>query len=108
MQIADLSQRRFAADKLQKLNLFETPRCFADIYCLEPGQEQAAHAHEGADKLYIVLEGRALVRVGTEERELRPQQGALAPSGQPHGVRNPGPERLVLLVFMARDAASAG
>ncbi|HLI25427.1 MAG TPA: cupin domain-containing protein [Chloroflexota bacterium] len=107
MEIADLSVRRFAADKLQKLNLFETPRCFADVYCLEAGQEQAPHAHEGADKLYVVLEGRALVRVGEEERELRPQQAALAPSGQAHGVRNPGPERLTLLVFMARDAGPA-
>ncbi|MBX5490381.1 MAG: cupin domain-containing protein [Chloroflexi bacterium] len=101
MEIADLSVRRFAADKLQKLNLFETPRFFADIYCLEPGQEQPAHTHEGADKVYAVLEGRALVRVGDEERELRPQQAALAPDGAAHGVRNPGPERLVLLVFMA-------
>ncbi len=101
MQIADLSVRRFAADGLQKLNLFQTPRFFADVYCLEPGQEQKAHAHEGSDKVYAVLEGRALVRVGDEEQTLGPQQAALAPSGSAHGVRNPGPERLVLLVFMA-------
>ena len=101
MDIADLSVRRFAADKLQKLNLFETPRFFADIYCLEPGQEQTPHAHDDADKVYAVLEGRALVRVGDEERELTPQQAALAPGGQPHGVRDTSAERLVLLVFMA-------
>ena len=38
--------RRFAPDKLQKLNLFETERFFCDIYCLEPGQEQKAHAQD--------------------------------------------------------------
>ncbi|HZS01398.1 MAG TPA: cupin domain-containing protein [Chloroflexota bacterium] len=101
MQTADLSARRFAAEGLQKLNLFQTPHFFADVYCLEPGQEQKAHAHEGSDKVYAVLEGRAVVRVGDEEQELGPQQAALAPSGSAHGVRNPGPERLVLLVFMA-------
>jgi mannose-6-phosphate isomerase-like protein (cupin superfamily) len=101
MQTADLSARRFAAEGLQKLNLFQTPRFFADVYCLEPGQEQKAHAHEGSDKVYAVLEGRAVVRVGDEEQELGSQQAALAPSGSAHGVRNPGPERLVLLVFMA-------
>ena len=101
MDVVDLSVRRFAADKLQKLNLFETPRFFADIYCLEPNQEQAAHAHQGSDKVYVVLEGRARVRVDDEEQELGPQQAAMAPSGASHGVHNPGPERLVLLVFMA-------
>jgi mannose-6-phosphate isomerase-like protein (cupin superfamily) len=101
MQVADLSVRRFAPEGLQKLNLFQTARFFADIYCLEPEQEQKPHAHEGADKVYIVLEGRARVRVGEEERDLGPNQAVLAPGGQPHGVRNPGPERLTLLVFMA-------
>ena len=101
MHVADLAVRRFAPEGLQKLNLFQTPRFFADIYCLEAEQEQKAHAHEGSDKVYVVLEGRARVRVGDEEQDLGPQQAALAPSGLPHGVRNPGPERLVLLVFMA-------
>jgi mannose-6-phosphate isomerase-like protein (cupin superfamily) len=101
MQVADLSARRFAPEGLQKLNLFQTPRFFADVYCLEVGQEQKAHAHEGSDKVYCVLEGRARVRVGDEEQELGPSQAALAPSGSAHGVANPGPERLVLLVFMA-------
>jgi mannose-6-phosphate isomerase-like protein (cupin superfamily) len=101
MDVADLTVRRFAPEGLQKLNLFQTPRFFADVYCLEPGQEQKAHAHEGSDKVYAVLEGRARVRVGEEEEELGPQQAALAPSGAAHGVSNPGPDRLVLLVFMA-------
>src|SRR5438309_3379795 len=101
MQVADLSARRFAPEGLQKLNLFQTPRFFADVYCLEPGQEQKAHAHEGSDKVYAVLEGRAEVRVGDETATLEPQQAALAPSGSSHGVRNPGPDRLVLLVYMA-------
>ena len=37
--------RRFAADKMQKVNMFETPQMFCDVYCLEPGQAQKAHAH---------------------------------------------------------------
>ncbi len=101
MDVADLAARRFSEAGLQKLNLFQTPRFFADVYCLEPGQEQKAHAHEGSDKVYVVLEGRARVRVDDEERELGPNQAAMAPSGAAHGVRNPGPERLALLVFMA-------
>ena len=45
-------ERRFSTEKLQKVNLFETERMFADVYCLEPGQEQKRHAHSGADKIY--------------------------------------------------------
>src|SRR3954447_19745851 len=101
MDLADLSVRRFSADGLQKLNLFQTPRFFADVYCLEVGQEQKAHAHEGSDKVYCVLEGRARVRVGDDEQELGPNQAALAPNGAAHGVANPGPDRLVLLVFLS-------
>ena len=38
------SERRFSTEKMQKVNLFETERMFADIYCLEPGQEQKNRA----------------------------------------------------------------
>jgi quercetin dioxygenase-like cupin family protein len=93
--------RRFAPDKLQKLNLFETDRFFSDVYCLEPGQEQRAHAHAGSDKLYAVLEGTVDVTVGSETRELREGEIALCPAGSQHGVANRSQARAALLVFMA-------
>jgi mannose-6-phosphate isomerase-like protein (cupin superfamily) len=86
---------------MQKVNLFETERMFADIYCLEPGQEQKRHAHTGADKIYFVLEGTGHFHIGGEERELGADQIVLAPSDVEHGVRNESAQRLVLLVFMA-------
>ena len=96
-----LSQVSFAADKMKKVNLFDTERMFCDVYCFEPGQEQTAHAHKGADKVYYVLQGRGQVRVGQETRDLGPGGIALAPAGAEHGVRNAGPDRLTVLVFMA-------
>lgn len=96
-----LAQARFAPEKMQKVNLFETRNFFCDVYGLEPGQEQKAHAHAGADKLYYVIEGRGLFLIGDEERELGPQQIVLAPAGATHGVRNTSEERLTLLVFMS-------
>jgi mannose-6-phosphate isomerase-like protein (cupin superfamily) len=102
MQIARVTERRaFRPEKMQKINFFDTPRMFCDIYCLEPGQEQKRHRHEGADKVYFVLEGEGSFSVGAEEARLAPGTAVLAPSGEDHGVRNPGPERLVVLVFMA-------
>jgi len=64
------SERRFSAEKMQKVNLFETERMFADIYCLEPGQEQRRHAHSGADKIYFVIEGTGRFHIGEDERDL--------------------------------------
>ena len=96
-----LDVRRFAADKMQKLNLFQTPRFFCDVYCLEPGQAQKPHRHEAADKVYAVLEGEVRVRIGDEEAPLGPGAVVLAPAGQDHGLANAGPGRAAVLVFMA-------
>ncbi|MFY9558345.1 MAG: cupin domain-containing protein [Blastocatellia bacterium] len=86
---------------MQKVNLFETERMFADLYCLEPGQEQKLHAHSGADKVYFVLEGTGRFQIGDDDADLGPDQIVLAPANIPHGVRNDSAARLVLLVFMA-------
>lgn len=91
---------QFAAEKMQKVNLYETPNFFCDVYCLEPGQAQKPHVHEDADKIYYVLEGRGTFLVGTSEQELSAHQIVLAPAGAPHGVHNTSTERLTILVFM--------
>jgi quercetin dioxygenase-like cupin family protein len=93
--------KRFSPEKFQKMNLFETERMFCDVYCFEAGQEQTPHKHQGADKIYYVLEGKGLVQIGAERRELLPGMAAHASSGEEHAVENPGPDRLVMLVFMA-------
>lgn len=99
--------RRFAPEKMQKVGLFETPRLFCDLYCLEPGQTQKAHSHGDADKVYLVLDGRAQVQVGADRYDLAPQEAVLAPAGSDHGVSNPGPGRLTLYVFVAQSQSAA-
>ena len=95
-----LAAARFAPEKMQKINLYETTNFFCDVYCLEPGQEQKPHAHDDADKIYYVLEGCGTFLVGAEEQELGQHQIVLAPAGAPHGVRNTSAARLTILVFM--------
>jgi quercetin dioxygenase-like cupin family protein len=101
VKVAILSQRRYDAAKMQKLNLFETERFFLDVYCLEAGQSQKAHAHEGSDKVYAVLEGTVVARVGEEQRELKEGETVLCPAGSEHGIENRGSRRAAVLVFMA-------
>jgi quercetin dioxygenase-like cupin family protein len=102
MEVAAVAAlQRFSAEKMQKINLFETERMFCDIYCLEPGQAQKPHAHAGADKVYFVLEGEGEFSVGEERRSLAAGHAILAPAEVDHGVRNVTGERLTVLVFMA-------
>jgi len=99
------SRVAFAPEKMKKVGLVDTPNLFCDAYCFEPGQEQAGHRHAVGDKLYYVVSGTGRIRVGTEERDVRPGDLVCAPAGEDHAVRNPGPERLALLVMMAPKPA---
>ena len=95
------SLKAFNAHKMQKVNLFETERMFCDIYCFEPGQEQAPHKHVENDKIYFVLEGKGTFSVGEAFTECEPGTAIHCPPDIDHGVVNTGDERLVVLVFMA-------
>jgi quercetin dioxygenase-like cupin family protein len=91
----------FRPDKMGKSTLFESERLLVGLNAFEPGQEHALHAHPGLDKLYLVLSGSGEFLL--EGRALPMQAGTLlvAPSGVPHGIRNGGGERLVVLAALA-------
>jgi mannose-6-phosphate isomerase-like protein (cupin superfamily) len=99
MDIRDLgSARRFAAEKMVKASVFATGRLYYDLYCLEPGQAQKIHSHDHSDKVYLVLDGKASIVLGSEEADLVPSQAVLCPAGSPHGVKNTSSQRVTLLV----------
>ena len=91
----------FSDEKMRKVSLFDTPRCMVDLYCARSGQGQRPHVHDGEDKTYHVLQGRGEFQVGDERRLLGPGGTVLAPAGVEHGLTNPGPEDLVVLVVIA-------
>ena len=91
----------FNAEKMGKSTLFESERILVGLNSFEPDQSHALHAHEGMDKVYQVLTGQGTFLL--EDRELAIEPGAMlvAPSGVPHGIRNDGGERLVVLAILA-------
>lgn len=103
----DPAEATYAVEKPSKLNLFETPRFFLDVWGLLPGQEQKPHLHDGNDKIYLCLEGEVEVSVGEDSGRLGRGQAVLCRAGERHGVRNDGPHRAVLLVFMAPNPNAA-
>lgn len=90
----------FQEAKLARHLLAATPRCQADLYCLRPGQAQAAHAHADQDKLYLGVEGVGRIRIGDEEQWLEPGVLVVAPAGVQHGLVNPSDAPLVVLVVV--------
>lgn len=91
----------FRPDKMGKATIFESPRLLVGLNCFEPGQEHALHAHAGLDKVYQVLAGRGEFLL--EGRAIPMQAGVMlvAPEGVPHGIRNSGDERLIVLAILA-------
>jgi len=90
----------FAPEKMGKTTLAQGDFLFAGLNSFEPGLEHAAHAHQGQDKLYVVLEGAGEVMVGGQTEQLAAGDAAFAPSGVMHSIRNTGSARLVVLAVL--------
>ena len=91
----------FREDKMGKATIFESERVLVGLNSFESGQEHALHAHEGMDKVYQVLAGEGLFLL--EDREIPMEAGIMlvAPEGVPHGIRNTGTGRLVVVAILA-------
>ncbi len=84
-----------------KSTLFQSERLLVGLNAFEPGQEHRLHAHAGMDKLYHVLAGSGLFLLQGREEPMEAGMMLIAPDGVPHGVRNNGSERLLVLAILA-------
>ncbi len=94
------SMALFSPEKMGKATLAATDHLFAGLNAFEPGQEHRLHAHEGQDKIYLVLEGEGEVTVGSQRSGIQPGDFVLAHTGEAHSLSNPGPGRLIVLVVL--------
>ena len=88
-------------DKMEKSTIFESPRLLVGLNAFEAGQAHALHAHAGMDKMYYVLEGSGLFLLNDRELAMQAGDVLIAPEGVPHGVRNTGQARLLVLAVLA-------
>jgi quercetin dioxygenase-like cupin family protein len=88
-------------DKMGKSTLYESARVLVGLNAFEPGQSHALHAHAGMDKVYQVLEGEGQFLLEGRELPMRAGDLLVAPNGVPHGVRNSGSARLLVLAILA-------
>ena len=91
----------YSSEKMGKSTIFRSGRLMVGLNAFEPGQEHALHAHPGVDKVYHVLEGEGLFLL--EGREIPMEAGVMlvAPADVPHGIRNTGRGRLLVLAVLA-------
>jgi len=91
----------FNPQKMGKATIFRSDRMMVGLNSFEPGQEHALHAHAGMDKVYQVLVGEGVFLLEDREIEFGPGIMLVAPEGTPHGIRNTGGDRLVVLAILA-------
>ena len=91
----------FRPEKMGKATLFESERILVGLNSFEPGQEHALHAHAGMDKVYQVVQGEGEFLLEGEEVPMSAGVVLVAPEGVPHGIRNTGTGRLVVLAILA-------
>jgi quercetin dioxygenase-like cupin family protein len=99
--IAPADHAVYSATKMGKSTIFESDRLLVGLNAFEAGQEHELHAHAGMDKVYHVLEGEGLFLLEGRELPMRAGDLLVAQEGVPHGVRNTGRARLLVLVILA-------
>jgi quercetin dioxygenase-like cupin family protein len=91
----------YRPDRMGKSTLFESARLLVGLNAFEPGQEHKLHAHAGQDKVYYVLEGNGRFLLEGREEPMGVGAMLVAPADVPHGIRNDGPDRLLVLAVLA-------
>jgi len=91
----------YDAEKMGKSTLFQSERLLVGLNAFEPGQEHRLHAHAGLDKVYHVLAGSGVFLLEDREEPMAAGTLLVAPAEVPHGIRNTGTERLLVLTLLA-------
>ncbi len=74
---------------------------------LPPGGAEGMHSHnddQPLEELYLVVDGRATMRVDAQTHELGPGDAVLAPVNSEHDLRNTGDTTLRVVVVWGRPA----
>jgi quercetin dioxygenase-like cupin family protein len=91
----------YSPHKMGKSTIFRSENIMVGLNAFEPGQEHALHAHEGMDKVYQVIEGEGLFLLEGGDVPLQTGNLLIAPEGVPHGIRNTGAGRLLVVTILA-------
>jgi mannose-6-phosphate isomerase-like protein (cupin superfamily) len=113
-QVFDLhALKAFAPDKRVRKMLFKTDQLWSEIACYEPGQHTVMHTHPREEEAIYVVEGTAHMSIDGHQVVVPAGSLVKFPNDVLHDVRNPGPERCVIMFVkvnpkLLKGAASDG
>ncbi|HET7874255.1 MAG TPA: cupin domain-containing protein [Methylomirabilota bacterium] len=84
---------------LQQTQLSQTA-----VMTIGPGLDAGPEETHEADQIIFVIEGEAVVRVGSEEHRAGAGASVMIPAGTRHHVRNPGQDPLFFFTVYAPPA----
>ncbi len=82
-------------------NSIVTPLMRGGYQRWEPGRAARRHSHDGAEEVFVFLEGECEITVGDETRVVRAGQAVFVPAEVPHTLRNVGSGDLVMFLVVA-------
>ncbi|MCC7106351.1 MAG: cupin domain-containing protein [Chloroflexi bacterium] len=96
---------------IENARVFDQQDLVSDMFVIAidvipPGASIAVHDHPAEEEVYFILEGRGIITITGEEREVGPGDMGIVQPGGSHGIRNTGTETLRMIAFGAscRDA----
>ncbi len=96
----------YNSEKMGKSTLFSSDHVLVGLNAFEPGQEHPLHTHNDMDKVYHVVSGRGVFLLEGRELDMRGGEMLIAPQGVPHGIRNDGEGRLLVIAILAPGPGS--
>lgn len=97
----------YDSKKMGKSTIFQSKHLLVGLNAFEPGQEHGLHSHAGMDKVYHVIAGKGQFLLPDRAVPMEAGLMLVAPAGVPHGIRNSGDERLLVLAILAPAPAEA-
>ena len=97
VEMKNLIKEVDAHPEIGHLSLWRTDLAYYWVINCEPGLQDDMHYHDNDDHIFMVLEGRCIVRTPHKEFDMKQFDTVLLKSGDSYQLCNPGPGRMLLL-----------
>ena len=84
---------------LEKANLLEGRVQMVNWCRMEPGKAFSPHYHEDMEEIFLILRGKARIRIGEGAAEIKSQEAVVIPPREVHEMKNTGEEDLEYLAL---------
>ena len=91
----------FEDDAARTEILYETPRLFSQVVCVQGSQGIGPMSDASSDGIVVVLAGEIATQVGKTRARMRQWESALVPAGEELTLRNASEEPSVVLLVLA-------